>query len=75
MPAAAWATVAIAGLIIALLAVALLRVIFHLKYVRDRLGTITVNADTIAQRTSTVGSTVDSVNENLRPVREFTESV
>lgn len=75
MPAAAWATVAISGLIIALVAVALLRVIFHLKYVRDTLDTVTAAADAVAQRTDSVGPVVRSVNENLRPVREFSESV
>ena len=38
MPAAAWATLVIAALIIAITAVGLLRVIFHLRAVRATLG-------------------------------------
>jgi hypothetical protein len=75
MPVVAWFTVIIAALIIALTAVALLRVIFHLKYVRDRLSTVAVAAQDIADKTSTVPTVLPSVNEHLKPVRDFCESV
>ena len=38
MPAAAWMTIAVAGLIIAITAVGLLRVILHLRAIRTKLG-------------------------------------
>ena len=40
MPAAAWVTLVITALIIAAAALGLLRVIFHLKAVRQTLGTV-----------------------------------
>lgn len=75
MPLVAWVTLVIAALIIGLTAVALLRVIFHLKYVRDTLGTVAVGAEVIAHQTRTVPEVVPSVNQNLEPVRDFCESV
>ena len=42
MPAVAWVTLAITALIIAAAALGLLRVIFHLKAVRQTLGTVIV---------------------------------
>ena len=38
MPAAAWMTIIVAALIIAVTAVGLLRVIFHLRAIRATLG-------------------------------------
>lgn len=75
MPAAAWFTLIIAALIIGLTAVALLRVIMHLNYVRKRLAAIHAGAESIAQRTDTVPSVLTSVNANLKPVRDFCEGV
>jgi uncharacterized protein YoxC len=75
MPAAAWMTVAVAGLIIAITAVGLLRVILHLKHVRDTLVAVTGGVQVIADRTSTVPERLTSVNANLKPVRDFCETV
>ena len=75
MPAAAWATLIIAALIVAITAVALLRVIFHLRHVRDTLVAVTGGTQAIADRTSTVPERLASVNDNLKPVRDFCETV
>jgi hypothetical protein len=66
MPAVAWVTVAIAALIIAVTAVGLLRIIWHLR---------AVGAQVIAHQTSTVPGALTSVNASLKPVRDFCESV
>jgi len=75
MPAAAWVTLIIAALIIAITAVGLLRVILHLKHVRDTLVAVTGGVQVIAERTSTVPERLTSVNANLKPVRDFCETV
>lgn len=75
MPAAAWATIVIAALIIAVTAVGLLRVILHLRHVHATLGAVVAGVRTIADRTSTVPEVVPSVNANLAPVRAWTETV
>ena len=75
MPAAAWATVAIAGLIIALTAVTLIRVIGHLVAIRRTLRAVTGGVQAIDQLTSTVPARLTSVNANLKPVRDFCETV
>ncbi|MDQ2877261.1 MAG: hypothetical protein M3Y33_21595 [Actinomycetota bacterium] len=75
MPAAAWATLIIAALIIAIVAVGLLRVIFHLKAIRATLVTTTGGVQVIAQLTSPVPERLTSVNASLKPVRDFCETV
>jgi hypothetical protein len=75
MPAAAWVTLIIAALIIAITAVGLLRVIIHLKVIRGTLVTTTGGARAIAQLTSTVPERLTSVNASLKPVRDFCETV
>lgn len=75
MPAAAWVTVVIAALIIVAAALGLLRVIFHLVAVRRTLGTVVVGVRVIAEQTKTVPASVDYVNAELKPVRDFCESV
>ncbi|HUZ39012.1 MAG TPA: hypothetical protein VMV17_22035 [Streptosporangiaceae bacterium] len=75
MPAAAWVTLIISALIIAVTAVALLRVIFHLRAVRATLGNVLGGVTVVAQQTSTVPARLTSVNANLKPVRDFCESV
>jgi hypothetical protein len=75
MPGAAWATLIIAALIIALTAVALLRVIFHLRASYKTLGAVLGGVTVIADQTSTVPERPTSVNENLKPVADFCESV
>ncbi len=75
MPAAAWVTLAITTLIIFAAALGLLRVIFHLKAIRQTLGTVIVGVQVVAHQTRTVPEVVPSVNANLKPVRDFCESI
>ncbi|HEX5994003.1 MAG TPA: hypothetical protein VFY84_02550 [Jiangellales bacterium] len=75
MHPAAWVTLAITALIILAAAVGLLRVILHLKAVRQTLGAVIGGVQAVAQRTSTVPVVVPSVNGNLKPVRDFCESI
>lgn len=75
MPAAAWATVVVSAVILGLAAIALLRVIFHLRAVRATLSQVIGGVEVVAERTSTVPDRLTSVNANLKPVRDFCESV
>ena len=75
MPAVAWVTVIISAVIIGLAAIALLRVIFHLRAIRATLRQVTGGVAVVAERTSTVPARLTSVNANLKPVRDFCESV
>ena len=75
MPAVAWVTLAITALIILAAAVGLLRVILHLKAVRQTLGTVIVGVWVVAHQTRTVPQVLPSVNANLKPVRDFCESI
>ena len=75
MATVAWFTVAIAGLIIAALALGLIRVILHLVAVRRTLGNLLGGVQVIAEKTSTVPVVLPTVNENLRPVREFCDTL
>ena len=75
MPAAAWATLVIAALIIAITALGLLRVIFHLRAIRGTLGAVIGGVEAVAAKTSTVPTVLPSVNANLKPVRDFCESI
>jgi hypothetical protein len=75
MPAAAWVTLVIATLIIAATALGLTRVILHLKVIRYTLGTVVVGVMVVAEQTRTVPEVLPSVNANLKPVRDFCESV
>jgi cytochrome c biogenesis protein ResB len=75
MPAAAWFTVIVAGLIIAITAVGLVRVIFHLRAIRATLARTTGGVQAVADLTSTVPERLTSVNASLKPVRDFCETV
>jgi hypothetical protein len=75
MPAAAWMTVAVAGLIIAITAVGLIRIVFHLRAIRGTLVTLTGGVQAVDQLTSTVPARLTSVNANLKPVSDFCETV
>ena len=75
MPAAAIVTLVIAGLIIAAAALGLVRVIFHLAAILKTLRNLTGGVQVVAQKTSTVPTVVPSVNANLKPVRDFCESI
>jgi hypothetical protein len=75
MPAAAWMTIAVAGLIIAIIAVGLIRVVGHLFAIRKTLRAVTGGVQAVEQLTSTVPERLTSVNANLKPVRDFCETV
>ena len=75
MPAAAWMTIAVAGLIIAITAVGLIRIVFHLRAIRGTLVTLTGGVQAVDQLTSTVPARLTSVNANLKPVRDFCEGI
>ena len=75
METVAWFTVIIAGLIVAILALGLIRVILHLVAVKRTLGDVLAGTEVVADLTSTVPVVVPSVNESLRPVREFCDSI
>lgn len=75
MPLAAWVTLLITALIVAVTALALFRVIFHLKHVSFTLGTVIAVVRAIAHQSRTVPEVLPSVNQNLQPVRSLAESV
>ena len=75
MPAAAWMTIAVAGLIIVFTAVGLIRIVFHLWAIRQTLAAVTGGVQAVDQLTSTVPARLTSVNANLKPVRDFLETV
>ncbi len=75
MPGAAWGTLIVAALIIAITAVGLLRVIFHLRATLATLRQVTGGVTAVAQLTSTVPDRLTSVNASLKPVRDFAEGV
>jgi hypothetical protein len=68
-------TIAVAGLIIATTAVGLIRIVFHLRAIRGTLVTLTGGVQAVDQLTSTVPARLTSVNANLKPVRDFCETV
>jgi hypothetical protein len=61
--------------IIAAAALGLIRVILHLRSVVKTLDALEGGVQVIVAQTSTVPSTVDSVNKSLAPVRNFAESI
>ena len=75
MPAAAWMTIVVAALIIAITAVGLLRVIFHLRAIRATLVQVTGGVQAVAELTSPVPARLTAVNASLKPVRDFCETV
>ncbi|WP_426565917.1 hypothetical protein ACPPVT_04955 [Angustibacter sp. McL0619] len=75
MPVVAWVTVVLAVLIIAAAALGLIRVIFHLRAVSSTLTALIGGLGVVASQTSTVPPVVASVNDSLKPVRDFCETV
>jgi hypothetical protein len=71
----AYVTLLIGALIVGFTAVALVRIIVHLVHVRQVLGTVVVGALVIANQTRPVGPAIVQVNQSLKPVRDFCESV
>ncbi len=74
MPAAAWVTLIITALIIAVTAVGLLRVIFHLRAIRATLRRPPAGFRPWPSSPYRSGP-ADSVNASLKPVRDFCETV
>jgi hypothetical protein len=75
MPLAAWVTLLAIALIVAVVALSLLRVISQLKHVSWTLGAVIVGVNAIAYQTRTVPEVIPSVNDNLAPVRAMAEQV
>jgi hypothetical protein len=75
MPAAAWFTLIVSAVIVAITAVGLIRVIFHLRAIRKTLVATSGGVQAVAQLTSTVPDRLTSVNASLKPVRDFCETV
>jgi hypothetical protein len=75
MPAVAWVTLVITTLIIAAAALGLLRVIIHLMAVRKTLGALVGGVRVVAEKTAPVPVVLPSVNANLKPVRDFCETI
>lgn len=75
MPAAAWVTLIATALIVAAIALALLRVILSLRHVHFTLGTIVAGVRAIANQTSPVPPVLTNVNANLKPVRDAVERI
>jgi len=75
METVAVVTLVLAGLIIAAAALGLVRVIFHLVAVKKTLANVFAGVEVVAEKTSSVPIVLPSVNESLRPVREFCDAV
>jgi hypothetical protein len=68
-------TIAVAGLIIVFTAVGLIRIAGHLRAIRGTLRAVTGGVQLVDQLTATVPARLTSVNANLKPVRDFCETV
>ncbi len=75
MQTVAWMTLVLAALIIAAAALGLVRVILHLVAISKTLAQVFGGVEVIAAKTSSVPAVLSSVNESLRPVREFCDTV
>ncbi len=75
MPAAAWMTIAVAGLIVVFTAVGLIRIVFHLRAIRGTLQAVTGGVRAVDQLTATVPARLTAVNANLEPVAGFLGTV
>jgi hypothetical protein len=63
------------GVIITVTAVGLIRIVFHLRAIRGTLVALTGGVRLVDELTSTVPARLTSVNANLKPVRDFCETV
>jgi hypothetical protein len=68
-------TIVISVLIIAAAALGLIRVIFHLRATNRALEGVVGGVRVVAHQTRTVPEVIPSVNDNLKPVRDFCETV
>jgi hypothetical protein len=75
MPFVAIVTLVIAGVIIAVAALGLARVIGHLVATTRVLDDVIAGVGVVADRTATVPTVLPSVNASLKPVRDFCEGI
>ncbi|MGH3773926.1 MAG: hypothetical protein ACRDRW_21465 [Pseudonocardiaceae bacterium] len=75
MPAAAWVTLLAVALVVAVVAISLLKVISQLRHVAWTLGAVIVGVNAIAYQLRTIPEVLPSVNANLAPVRSMAEQV
>ncbi|MBO0820016.1 MAG: hypothetical protein J2P26_04110 [Nocardiopsaceae bacterium] len=75
MPGIGWATIIISLVILAIVALGLIRVILHLIAIRATLRAVTGGVAAVDQLTASVPARLTSVNQNLQPVRDFCETV
>jgi len=75
MPAVAVVTLVITTLIVAAAALGLIRVVLHLMAVQKTLAAVVGGVAVVADKTSTVPTVLPSVNANLKPVRDFCETI
>lgn len=75
MPAAAIVTLILATLIVAAAALGLARVVLHLVATMRSLDAVIDVVGTVADRTRTVPVVLPNVNRELRPVREFADTL
>jgi hypothetical protein len=75
MPLVAWVMLLAVALIVAVVALSLLKVISQLRHVAWTLGAVVVGVNAIAYQTRTVPEVLPSVNANLAPVRSMAEQV
>jgi hypothetical protein len=75
MPAVAWVTLVITALIIAAAALGLIRVIFHLKAVRQTLGDVIGGVAVVADRFELGVHRRQDLGDRTGPVRDFCETV
>jgi len=75
MRAAAQTTLTTSAVIIGIAAVGLVRAIFHLRAIQANLAGTTDAVETVADLTSSVPGRLTSVNANLKPVRDFCDTL
>lgn len=75
MPVEAIVTLVLGALIIAAAALGLVRAILHLTATSKTLAALDGGVAVIVAKTSTVPSTVASVNQSLAPVKAFADSI
>jgi hypothetical protein len=75
MRAAAQTTLTTSAVIIGIAAVGLVRAIFHLRAIQANLAGTTGAVERVAELTSSVPGRLTSVNANLKPVRDFCDTL
>lgn len=75
MPAAAIATIALAGVLVAALALYLTWVVLLLRRIEDTLGKVTFGVRAVAHRTRDINPTMDDLNTNLSAVADAVDGI